>query len=502
MERSPLPDFPSVTSPVPSYRSNVSDSEQIPLWSQEVAAYWQLQGRQPASRASSIISTRTKLSTNTATEDARSIDINIDPYHFRINRDGSRITTSELHDTLPKYGPPIQIGGVNGGAIESTDTQNSQNSQNSHDERSVSTEVPDYESGQPRNLLSTRPLPVHLAMQENVFHPQNSASRAATDTSLTRNPSYTPGKDTISVTKRRAVSEDHIHKPSAISRKPLNPSSPLRRRNGVRLPTLMTNMVNEQQSEVGRDQDPVVALRSPNRRLPRSAEPRLGNDNHSFLSIPSSPMFIGRNASGSFPSPPPVPDATQPPSTPDDQRTVTAHSPARIEEGYADTYPPPPMDSENDVSVHYTRLIRTIDRDHRKALHERDKDIIALRGRLNEQDTIYQQELRGRDFIVDDLKKQIAHLESTTEARVERACNSVEDLWENRWKDRDFHLTERMRRMEMDLHNAVERAILERDQTWAKWWMMKYKQLVERLEQTGQLSQHDLKILHTNLPNL
>ncbi|KAF7507452.1 hypothetical protein GJ744_010383 [Endocarpon pusillum] len=492
MERFPLPDFPPVTSPVPSYRSNVSDSEQIPLWSQQVAAYWQ--GRQHASRASSIISTRTKLSTNTATEDARSIDINIDPYHFRINRDGSRITTSELQDTLPKYGPPVQVGGINAGAIESTHMQNS------HDERSVSTEVPDYESGQPRNLLSMRP---HLPnTPDDVSNTQNSGFRAATDTSLTRNPSYTPGKDTISVTKRRAVSEDHIHKPSAIARKPLNLSSPLRRRNGVRLPTLLTNMMNEQQSEVGRDQDPVVALRSPNCRLPRSAEPRLGNDNHSFLSIPSSPMFIGRNAPGSFPSPPPAPDATQPPSTPDDQRTVTANSPARIEEGYADTYPPPPMDSENDVSVHYTRLIRTIDRDHRKALHERDKDIIALRERLHEQDTVYRQELRGRDFIVDDLKNRIAHLESTTEARVEQACNSIEDLWENRWKDRDFHLMERMRRMEIDLHTAVERAILERDQTWAKWWTMKYKQLVERLEQTGQLSQHDLKTLHTNPPNL
>ncbi len=134
-------------------------------------------------------------------------------------------------------------------------------------------------------------------------------------------------------------------------------------------------------------------------------------------------MFIGRNASGLFPSSSPTaPHATQPPSLPDDQRTITAHSPARIEEGYADSYPPPPMDSENDI-------------------------------------------------------------------------------WENRWKDRDFHLMERMRRMETDLHSAVERAVIERDQTWAKWLTMKYKQLIDRLEQTGQLSQHDLETLHTNPPN-
>lgn len=488
MERSSQRDLQSITSPVPSYRSNVSDSDRIPLWSREVAAY--LQGRQRASRASSVISTRTKLSTNTTAEDARSIDINLDPYHFRINRDGSRVTTSEFRDTLPRYSPPVQAEGVNGEESRNTNRHNSQNGQ------SIPMGVPDHESDPFQNLLLPRPQ--HVSLDNTVDHlstPEDSSTRTVTDTSLSRSPSYTPGEETISVAKRRTVSEDNIPKPSAIPRKPLFFSSQLRRRNGVRLPTLITNMANEQQSESGGAQDPSVVSRSPHRRHPRSADPRLGSDSHSYLSTPRSPMFIGRNASGLFPSPPTAPYATQPPSLPDDQRTITAHSPARIEEGYADTDPPPPMDSENDISVHYTRLIRTIDRDHRQALHERDKEIINLRERLHEQDTIYRQQFRGQDFIIDDLRSRLALLETTTEARVEKACNAIEDIWENRWKDRDFHLMERMRRMETELHSAVGKAIIERDEIWAKWGTMKYKQLVDRLEQTGHLSKHDLETL-------
>lgn len=158
------------------------------------------------------------------------------------------------------------------------------------------------------------------------------------------------------------------------------------------------------------------------------------------------------------------------------------------------------MESENDISVHYTRLIRTIDRDHRKALHERDKDMAKLRERLNEQDTIYRQQLRGQDFIIDDLKSRLAHLESTTEARVEKACNAIEDIWESRWKDRDFHLMERMHRIETDAQAAVQRAVAERDKVWAKGWATKYKQLIGQLEEVSHISQSDMELFDANTP--
>ncbi len=493
MERFSIPDRPSITSPVPSYRSNVSENEQVPLWAREVAA--SLQNRQRVSRSSSVISTRTRISTNTAREDARSINLSIDGVYFRINRDGSRITTSDFRDTLPRYSPLSEAENVNG--IGSRDSQ----AQISRDDQAITTKIPDQRSEQQHDgLLSpTSPRSNHLSSAQPLLGPQSSTSMATNDTGLSRNPSFTPGKETISVTKRRVVSHNDVCDIATIPPKPVEASSRLRRRNGVRLPTLITNLKDDRQPRSSGGQHSALDSASPRFRYPYSANPTLGNDNHSFVQRPRSPMFIGRDALGLFPSPPMVPYSTRP-SHPDDQTTVVAHSPARLEEGYADTYPPPPMDSENDISVHYTRLIRTIDRDHRKALHERDKEMTTLRERLNEQDTIYRQQLRAQDFIIDDLKSRTAHLETTTEAIVEKACNSVEDVWENRWRDRDFHLMERTRRLEADLQVAVERAVAERDKVWAKGWATKYQQLIQRLEAAGQVSQHDLEDFDAQTP--
>jgi hypothetical protein len=83
-----------------------------------------------------------------------------------------------------------------------------------------------------------------------------------------------------------------------------------------------------------------------------------------------------------------------------DGSLVIPESPVRIEEGHAGAESPPPMDTENDISIHYTRLIRSIDRDHRRALHERDQELAAMRERLNEVDQVYRQELRARDFTI------------------------------------------------------------------------------------------------------
>jgi hypothetical protein len=444
MEQSAVLELPSLNSPVPSYRSTVSETERVPVWAREVAA--SLQDRQNVSRASSIISTRTKTSTDTAQEDARSVDLNIDGIYFRINRDGSRVTTSDYRDTLPPYSPKIEAGGTSNGC------NRDEQGLDASDGQLVTTEM----AHQGPEIL--RHLQVPRSQYPSYRHlgdPSSIVARdigATADTSLSRNLSFTPGKDIISVAKKRTVSQNDI--PNVIPRKPLDLAYRLRRRNGIRLPTLVTNLTNDtddQQDRSSGGQYLYPASASPHGQYPHSADPILGNDTHSFIQRPRSPMFIGRDAPGLFPSPSGMTSFTQPPPLSDDQTTVGARTPIVHEEGYADTYPPPPMESENDISVHYTRLIRTIDRDNRKALHERDKEMATLRERLNEQDTIYRQQLRARDFIIDDLKNRIAHLESTTEATVERACNSIEDTWENRWKDRDFHLMERMQRLENDL---------------------------------------------------
>lgn len=486
MEQATVPDVPSVVSPVPSYRS---DNEQLPVWALELAT--SLQSQQRMSRASSIISTRTKISTNTAREEARSIDLNIDGVHFRINRDGSRITTSDFRDNLPPYSSLIGTDHMSNG---SRGNGHNQDDNNHVPVRTGFPQSPDA----PGDLL-----PQSSPRLEQRLASQNAPLQAPTDDCLSRNPSFTPGKETISVAKQRAASQNDVPTFTGIRRKPLCPTSHLRRRNGIRLPSLITHLTDEGQPgpSVANQRSPACQA-SPSWQYPHSAEPILGYDNHSFAERPPSRMFVGRDAPGLFPAPVMSSTSNRPPSLSDDQATIIATSPARIEEGYADIDPPPPMDSENDISVHYTRIIRTLDREQRKALHERDKEMAKLRERIHEQDTIYRQQLRARDFIIDNLKSRIAHVESNTEAAVEKACHAIEDMWESRWKDKNFHLMERMRRMETNLHPSVQKALTDRDKIWAKCWATKYKELIQRLESADQLSYDDLNRIFANPPIL
>lgn len=121
------------------------------------------------------------------------------------------------------------------------------------------------------------------------------------------------------------------------------------------------------------------------------------------------------------------------------------------------SHTPLSMDTENDISLHYAKMMRKLDYTHRKALHTRDKEMAELRERLHEKDTVLRQQLRAKDFLIEDLRKRLSNLEETVEGMLEKARNEVEDLWESRWKDRDFHLRERMRRIEEDAQTTIKR---------------------------------------------
>ncbi len=125
------------------------------------------------------------------------------------------------------------------------------------------------------------------------------------------------------------------------------------------------------------------------------------------------------------------------------------------EDGVSDNDSPLARYTENDISLHYARIMRKLDYSHRKVVHIKDKELAELRERLHEKDTVLRQQLRMKDFVIDDLKKRLTNLEEAVEDRLEKARNQVEDLWESRWKDRDFHLRERMRRMEDDFQKIV-----------------------------------------------
>lgn len=144
---------------------------------------------------------------------------------------------------------------------------------------------------------------------------------------------------------------------------------------------------------------------------------------------------------------------------------LVPQSPAQVEENLLETSNPPAMDSPNDISIHYTRLIRSLDLSHRRALHERDTELSNMRERLNNIDLAYRKELKLRDTVIDKLAERVNALESAAEQEservevaIEKARNEVEDIWERRWKEKGKHLIEEFERREEVLMDRLRTA--------------------------------------------
>lgn len=432
------------------------------------------------SRASSVVSTHTRYSMSTLQDDARSIDarsidarsigarsidINVGGRHFRINRDASRITT----DAPPPYsGPPSEM----------------------------ETQRYDFfpEMGLDRDQSTPRARKTSLHLDTGVRRtvsfvsdtetsPDSEGIQASQDMQSqdlpSRNLSYRTGEEVLSVPverrRRQTLSQNNE---STLEAEAGGKSGPLRRRNGVRLPSLDVDMSFFKRGST----NPIPEL-DPMKSTSPAAEPRTHSAGPSLPADkreqqegePESPRFIGRGAWGKFPLPsslpflgsfrPPFSNAASPAGhgakpraaqpTPPQVTSKIAEAPPQdpYEESLVSPLPSLSMDDHNSISQHYTRMIRFIDRQHRRTLHARDKELEELRQRLHEVDQVYRQELKARDFTIDDLKRRLAYLEENVEARVEKARNEVEDLWEARWKERDWHLLERMRRIEEE-YNA------------------------------------------------
>lgn len=499
---------PEIRVPFPAPASPTeSDHIPLPKWAQDES----ISLRSRTSRASSAVSTGTATSFSTLQEEtrsARSVDIILGERAFHISHDGSQVSQQEF---LPPYTPPTRQG---------TTIQTHEGSS-----PSTPTALIDLELTSPSPRLGTYIPSAHSTSWINLAVPHGDHPEALApssegtlvgiervaettrairiqdpkkdnkDQTVGRSLSFDPGPDTLSVIpKRRTVSHSDVPLISQHSSRPSLPRKPLRRRNGKRL-GLFTGFSRGRLSQSSTslpDSDFSAMSESPNRvQFTHSAGPSLENWGSSN---PPSPLFIGRGATGIFPSPmtlessgnlPPalkvISSGAGPPKTGSSPTFVIPQSPALVEEGHIDTHPPPPMDTENDISIHYTRLIRTIDRDHRRALHQRDKELAEMRDRLNELDQVYRKELRARDFTIDDLRQRLAFLEEDVERRVERARHEVEDQWEARWKDRDRHLLDRMRRIELECQRSVKQAVTERDEEWAAEWAKKNEQLLQRL---------------------
>jgi hypothetical protein len=268
---------------------------------------------------------------------------------------------------------------------------------------------------------------------------------------VSRNPSFTPGRENITVEKRRTLSQSNV--PLKTTRGFSDTAAQLKRRNGLRLPKLVTGLpvfrgsssTLTPESGSGGGVSP-----STSSHVSRSAGPTFAsNDNFKH---PSSPTFIGRGATGVFPGKNNAASSVVSSSVP---TLLVPSSPAEVEENLLETSDPPPMDSPNDISIHYTRLIRSLDLSHRRALHARDTELSNMRERLNSIDQAYRKELKLRDTVIDKLSERVNALESAAEQEservelaIEKARNEVEDVWEQRWRAKGRHLMEEFERRE------------------------------------------------------
>jgi hypothetical protein len=449
----------------PAFLSEDASTSAMPHYMRELA----MSRVNRHSRASSIVSTTTKFSTTTTGEDARSIDLLVGGQYFRINRDGSRITQSEL--APPPYdayfdhvgtdeGRPSTVRSSSEGQIRddlATPTQlrnvrhvidGDDDSHDDIDEIIGEGAVTPRQRSPIRNdtrtmMRATISDPTQLDMPSPIEgNGDNSSLMVGDSETPARNLSYKEGPEILDIApaaRKPRGSDAQSGMREDVQRRWVVP--PLRRRNGVRLPSLDTHL-----DLTGRYTNTPQRRPGARKGKTQSAGPVM---THRETDIePQSPDFIGPSARGIFPTFPLV--ATSP-----------RHTSNSDGDSSDEIVRPLAMDTENDISLHYASMMRRLDRDHRKQLHLRDKELAQLRERLNEMDLVYRQQLRARDFIVDDLKARLAHLESAIEIRIEKARYQVEDMWESRWKDRDRHLRERMRRIEEEAQKAVEDARAE-----------------------------------------
>ncbi|KGM92482.1 uncharacterized protein PADG_11304 [Paracoccidioides brasiliensis Pb18] len=443
---------------------------------------------QRPSRASSIVSTMTSSTIATLQDDARStrsvrsVDILLGRRLFHINRDGSKISVSADND-LPPYSPPVPAYTPFSGQLN-TGTQD--------DPQPPEPATPTGPT--PTRALAPAPSPTPAPTQKSRMHipfwmdrprhrrqsssisqgnvraslgllnsnsmfdlsklPSANRSNADSETpdenGVYRSPSFNPGPERISVVPtRRSASQGNIATDNIHSLPGSKDASYLRRRNGVRLPKLFTSLANIKfgsSSDQEQDQD----ITSSGDHVTHSAGPSFGSGQRKFA---QSPEFIVHGTSSGFLTP-----------------SYSTHL------------------SPNDGTYHHSSSLPNIPthslvvpQSPAKALHARDQELAAMRERLNEIDQVYRQELRSRDFTIDDLRKRLENLQKQMTESIERAKNEVDDMWEIRWKDRDRHLVERMRRIEIESQIQVENAVADRDEEWAAEWEKRNSVLLERL---------------------
>ena len=137
--------------------------------------------------------------------------------------------------------------------------------------------------------------------------------------------------------------------------------------------------------------------------------------------------------------------------------------------------------------MHYSRVVRTIDQNHsnqmRRLKEVHQEELGATRNAIDQR---YRKELKGKAREVEKVREEMASLAATHEAdlarlqrealeqatdqaeshriAMEKACNSIEDLWEARWNDRMRLVAEEARKANADFKLRCDAALADRDQ--------------------------------------
>jgi hypothetical protein len=428
-----LPPTPNPALAVPS----LSDFQgnYVPPWMRSTAS---TASTTRQSRASSIVSTLTRFTT-ASIDDARSIDIHVGGQNFRIARDASKITS----EAPPPYTADEAI--TRSHILEEVRPRTAP----------IHTLPSDTDSEGPTRLPAITTLGANILNPSEVDIPSPTGDDETTPPSTPRS-STRPSQrnDSPSAHHHRSGSSNGADFQETLTRSlTVRPYKSSRPRERADLPLLSTTSNELEMQGICPRSTQFKAWQT------MSVEDLLLAHPEEQSQEPHSPDYIGQHADGIFP----LRTATQI-RLRSDSGYIGEED--HLQEGSGRT---PNMDNENDISLHYARMIRFVDKQHRRALHLRDKEMEELRIRMSNMDTVYRQQLRGRDFIIEDLKRRLRHAEDLMEAKIEAACNSVEDLWEKRWKDRDFHLRERMSRIEsqagLDLYRSRKNLAEQEEET-------------------------------------
>lgn len=212
----------------------------------------------------------------------------------------------------------------------------------------------------------------------------------------------------------------------------------------------------------------------------------------------------------------------------------------------------PPSDSENALSMHYSRVVRTIDGNQAQEIQrltgEHERELTACRDEIqhlaeahvkelavmrHEIDQAYRKEWKAKNRDVekireeantavatleleverlittreetvlrmqDETSEQIMRLEKEHEIAIVKARNAIEDLWETRWSDRTNIVKEEAHNAWLDKERELQKALARRDAEWINLFSSRYPDLLpldsdlkDVINELGATTKYDLE---------